>query len=294
MKIINIVGGLGNQMFQYAFALALQQATGDEVVLNTSWFPEYGGKLMPGETRRLFGLKYFKIRLPVCPLKNEHTFYYGTGLSGLVNHLLGRRTHLIEEQRMDLTIPGKLRQLKGDFILKGYFQHACFAEAVRGSLQEDFLLTKHQPDSANKLILEAIQNPKHTAVAVHIRRGDYLNHKNTYGLCSQEYYARAEALLESRTCHPLHLFLFTDDPDWVQEHYQSAHPVTVVRANDGNHAHLDLHLMRHCQHAIIANSTFSWWGAWLLDRPGSIIIAPQRWYADGRTPSLFPERWFLI
>ncbi len=135
-------------------------------------------------------------------------------------------------------------------------------------------------------------------VSLHIRRGDYVSNPHTnsiHGTCSLQYYQQALQLIEQK--YPkLNLFVFSDDPEWTQAHIQSSHPMVFVNHNGSETAHEDLHLMSLCQHNIIANSSFSWWAAWLNQYPDKIICYPDPWFRGGNldTSDLCPDSWHEV
>lgn len=292
MNIVQLTDGLGNQLFQYAFALALQKQTGREVVLDRSWFPEFGGRLRKA-TPRTYGMGCYSLRLPMYTAAQTHAFLYGKGLLGIIREKLHCKKKLLSESRCSLSP----LLYADDTVLKGFYQQACYADSVRPLLLEDLSLPECSLNAENLRILAEIKQQGSKAVFVHIRRGDYVNpdNVNVFGVCSAEYYAKAEALLAEKIGHDLHLFIFSDDPEWVKENYRTSFPFTCVDINDADAAHFDINLMRHCSHAIIANSTFSWWGAWLISNPDKIVVAPSSWRADGtNTGGLIPDVWYTI
>ena len=134
------------------------------------------------------------------------------------------------------------------------------------------------------------------AVSVHVRRGDYVNNKNAnafHGVCSPEYYRKAIELIAKRVDSPKY-FVFSDDIEWVKEHIEIPNAVFVSQKDIADHE--ELVLMSKCKHAIIANSSFSWWGAWLNANPNKLVIAPKQWVSDSRvnTVDAIPAEWVRI
>jgi len=129
------------------------------------------------------------------------------------------------------------------------------------------------------------------AVCVHVRRGDYVTSER-HGLCGLDYYREAMAWLQARMSG-LEFFVFSDDPAWVAAHFPRNGAVTLVTHNTGRADAEDLRLMMQCRHFVIANSTFSWWGAWLGQAPGKLVIAPKRWNASEKfsEKDMVPEEW---
>src|SRR3989344_4984067 len=133
------------------------------------------------------------------------------------------------------------------------------------------------------------------SVSVHIRRGDYVTNANTnqfHGLCSLDYYNKAVSFISSKQ-NEMELFVFSDDIEWCKENLKYDFPIHFVETND---AHSDMYLMSLCKHNIIANSSFSWWGAWLNDNFQKIVVAPSQWIADAsvNTQDLIPKGWIKI
>ena len=137
---------------------------------------------------------------------------------------------------------------------------------------------------------------KTTSISLHIRRGDYLTPENaeTHCLCSPSYYQNAIQYIVQRVENP-HFFIFSDDITWVFDNFKMPYPYTIVNVNDSYTGYYDLELMRNCKHNIIANSTFSWWGAWLNENPNKIVIAPQRWFMNQEEEiDIIPSSWVRL
>jgi hypothetical protein len=133
------------------------------------------------------------------------------------------------------------------------------------------------------------------AVSLHVRRGDYVADariNQIYGTCDLDYYQRCCALVGGRVPNP-HFFLFSDDPGWVHDHLKLDFPLTVIDHNGPDDGWQDMFLMSRCRHHIVANSGFSWWGAWLNSRPDKIVCAPANWYQSGKydESTLVPSDW---
>lgn len=294
MKIVKLSDGLGNQMFQYAFARTLQKLTGDTVLLDRSWFPEFGANSLRRAVPRPFALGAYDLPLAYATLNQVDTTLYGRGFFGNVRRLLHRRPGLVREGNADLS-PASLSRFGGNRLFRGFFQSALYPAFVRSELLRDFALAPARIDDANRRLADEMT--AHLSVAVHIRRGDYLteNSMKVHGICPMNYYTEAEELICQSTESTPRLYLFSDDPEWVRTHYETKLPFTVVDVNTASQGHFDIYLMSCCRHAIIANSTFSWWGAWLIDKPDKMVIAPRRWFADERSTSdLIPTGWHLL
>ncbi len=293
MNIVRLTDGLGNQLFQLAFAYALRKLNGSAVALDRSWFPEFGGKLRRATPRHFALAPYRNVSLPYATAAELNAAMYGKGLTAALRKLFHHRPGLMKEGADDLS-PAALSALAGDHVLRVFAQKALYPDLVRDELLHALALPAEELGEANLAL--AAQMAAAPTIAVHIRRGDYMETEaiRVHGLCSADYYARAEAHIRQAAglTEPPHLYLFSDDPAWVRENYRTDSPFTVVDLNDADHGHCDIHLMSCCHHAITANSTFSWWGAWLNNHPGKIVVAPGMWFADGRdTPGLIPATW---
>jgi hypothetical protein len=137
-----------------------------------------------------------------------------------------------------------------------------------------------------------------SAVSIHVRRGDYVSDAGTnrfHGTCSVDYYHDAVDRI-SGFAPASHFFVFSDGIDWAKENLRLRQPVTYVDFNDGEKNYEDLRLMSLCKHHIIANSSFSWWGAWLNPNPDKIVIAPKKWFNDPsiNTDDLIPNSWLRL
>jgi len=133
------------------------------------------------------------------------------------------------------------------------------------------------------------------SVSIHFRRGDYVTNPLTsqhHGVCSNKYYQDAISLLKSKISQP-HFFLFSDEPEWLKTNVSLQEPFRII---DNNPGYVDLYLMSNCKHNIIANSSFSWWGAWLNNNPDKIVIAPHKWFNEPgiNTYDLIPETWIRL
>ncbi|MDQ3108544.1 MAG: alpha-1,2-fucosyltransferase, partial [Bacteroidota bacterium] len=133
------------------------------------------------------------------------------------------------------------------------------------------------------------------SASIHVRRGDYVHSESSnkyHGTCSIDYYERSAKILADQA-DVNHFFVFSDDPDWVRANIVLPYPATFVSHNQGRESYWDLYLMRHCKHHIIANSSFSWWGAWLNPSTEKIVIAPQNWFNDPSASNneIIPEGW---
>lgn len=293
MMIANIIGGLGNQMFQYAAARALSLKYAVPLRLDISGFDGYG--LHNG-----FELyRVFDIDMPLA-------------FAAEIRNVLGWRSPTLV--RRVLSRP-ELKSLRGaSFVVEPYFHYWPGFKSVspRAYLQGYWQSEKYFADAIDELRADfafrqplseqnaawAAQIGHCNAVSLHVRRGDYVTDARTnsmHGVCSLEYYHAAIDHILERMDAP-EFFVFSDDIAWVQNNLNIRHPCHYIDHNRGKESYNDMRLMSLCRHHIIANSSFSWWGAWLNAYPGKIVVAPSHWFADTSicVDDLFPEGWVRL
>ena len=294
--VIRLQGGLGNQMFQYAFGLALAAKGSAEVLFDGAKYSQSEAQRKKSD-KRAYELKYFKADVRFAPesqLKNwvkkkEKNFF-----KKFFHFVMGKsRPALFEEKDCSVFYPEFFNICK-DSYYTGYFQTEKYFRDKRNAVLQAFSL-KNPVNSENAAMLDKIKGVN--AVSLHVRRGDYLLAKNQalLGLCSLDYYKKAIDYIASRVENP-HFFLFSDDIPWVEENLKLDYPYTVVDINSGENSFYDMWLMKHCRHNIIANSSFSWWGAWLNENPEKIVAAPEKWTvaAEISGKDIIPESWIKL
>jgi hypothetical protein len=186
-------------------------------------------------------------------------------------------------------------KVSGHVYLDGYWQSERYFKDTEEIIRREFAI-KRESDNANKQMADIIINTN--AVSVHVRRSDYVNDtktNETHGTCSLEYYREGTEIIARENPNP-HFFVFSDDPIWVKRNLLINHRTTYVKHNDADKNYEDLRLMSLCKHNIIANSSFSWWGAWLNKNPEKIVIAPKAWFQTNERSSedLIPVTWQRI
>ena len=270
--VVTFAGRLGNQMFQYAFYLYLQSKLGDGRRLYLS--REGGEKIA----------EIFSIPAS-CFLPDDLS-------AGIVQANRWQIDSIVEKQISYM-------QNCTDSLLPiakylGYWQCYQYAEANAAKLRQQFSIQVSELNEPSTLLLH---NIRHTcSVSIHVRRGDYCSPHNKMiygGICSVRYYKDAMNCMEALLRKPLFYFIFTDDPEWTQKHLHIKNSV-LVDCNRGKDDWQDMVLMAACEHHIIANSSFSWWGAWLGSSPDKIVLAPEWWYNGVITPHLLPDNWIRI
>lgn len=288
MIIIRLKGGLGNQFFQYAAGRALAQRRQTELVMDTSWF----GNLPNGNTYRKFELDKFFIeaRLATFEESSNFRFYHGRIMRRLP--FLPRKWHHGLEEKFEFD--SKILMLPDNTYLDGYWQsHLYFDEIsglIRRELQPDLPPGDRNQDLINKMV-------EFNSVAIHIRRGDYITNASalkTHGVCELDYYSRAIKIIIERVPNP-YFYIFSDDINWSRDNLNVPGPVEYIGHNKNEEAFQDLRLIASCRHQIIANSSFSWWGAWLNPSAQKIVVAPRKWFlVDKNISTLLPKDWILV
>lgn len=294
-KIVKLVGGLGNQMFQYAFAYALSQKLNIETNLDLSWFEEV--KTHQNVTARPFDLEVFNIDYKAASSEDLSKVVRPVKLTSFQRFLWDvfkiKKYQPVGNcfvETVSYRFNKKMFSSQDYFYYDGYFQNEKYFKNVRKELLNSFKLNV-ELDDKNQAILDKIKNTN--SVSIHVRRGDYVTlecAKDYHGTCSLEYYKNAIEYIAKRVKNP-QFFLFSDDIDWVGENLIIDYPFTIVDFNQEK-SWFDLELMKNCKHNIIANSSFSWWGAWLNQNPKKIVVAPQQWVAKkGTKCEIVPKKW---
>ncbi len=284
--VVKLQGGIGNQLFQYALGQSLIHQTQHSVQYDRSWFAT--------QTKRKFELGSFAFDVPIAPVAEITEFQKyekrSSKLSFLHNVLTANEHIYIKEK--SLRFNPAILQLNPPVYLDGNWQSEKYFQPIADQLRTE-MRVRTAPVGENARMLAALARQR--AIAVHVRRGDYVQDTRTntfHGVTSMQFYQTAAAYLINKTQEPV-FYVFSDDSEWVKTHIHFPAPTVYVDHNDTDHGYEDLRLMRACRHHIIANSSFSWWGAWLAETPGQIVIAPKQWFNDPAQDSrdLVPDRW---
>ena len=289
MIITKIIGGLGNQMFQYAAGIALALEKNTTLALDVSGFENY--KLHQGfELQRVFN-NVFEIAS-----KADIQRLLGWQSSLRVQRIVSRKPFSLLRNKNFIVEPHfqywpGINCLTGDCYLSGYWQSEKYFSEVADQVRKSF--TFQIPlENYNAEIAKQINQV--SSVSLHVRRGDYANNPkttSTHGLCSLDYYKSSISYLTERVQQP-EFFIFSDDIEWVKNNLRIDYPHQYVEHNFGSESYNDMLLMSMCQHHIIANSSFSWWGAWLNPNMDKIVVAPKYWFANQTdVQDLLPTGW---
>lgn len=290
MKIVKIIGGLGNQMFQYAFYLSLKKKYPEEVIkIDTTMFDTYG--LHNGfELKSIFDVDAeYASRQDIRRLSFFVGFYK---IQRVLRKMLPtRKTECIEKNDFDFM---PVVWSNNDRYYEGYWQNQKYFVDAQAEVRAAFTFKK-ELSKRNLELIEKIQSAE-TSVSLHIRRGDYLNHKLFGGICDIDYYKKAiEYVLEN--CDTPQFYLFSNDMEWCRINILplvKGKPLTFVDWNSGLESYIDMQLMSCCRINIIANSSFSWWAAWLNDSFGKMVIAPKLWAHSPWGAEIQLKSWHLI
>lgn len=283
--IIAFRGGLGNQMFIYAFYRMLENrgknVSADMLTYYTLSYSDFElTKVFPNTNiRRAHSYNIIKYKT-IAPYMDEekHFQYY------IEKNVMNGVESFADERLLD-------SDLEWGY-LKGYFQTRVFAQEIEDILREEFRFCKTKELKLQKIVQDIqIKN----VVAVHIRRGDYLNASEIFGdICTEDYYQEAMDLIKTRIKKPVFYF-FSNDIEWVKENFCEKNAVYIESSMFDDYQNwYDMYLMSECKHNIIANSSFSWWGAWLNSNKNKIVIAPKKWVNAKSMEDICPENWIRI
>ncbi|WDQ18272.1 alpha-1,2-fucosyltransferase [Rhodopirellula sp. P2] len=281
MIVTRLIGGLGNQLFQYAFGHSLARRTYQTLLIDDSAFEEY--RLHP------LAIDHFNIsasRLSDADRSRVPGKFRRTPVGRALDQF-GRRIvpgyvgALPVRREKPFGFRESMRTSERDLYLDGYWQSEKFFPGLRDSLREEFRL-REQPSETTLRLSEQMNNEN--SVAIHVRRGDYVTSskaKQIYRTLDADYYRSCLLDLAARETD-LKLYLFSNDVPWCESNLDVGIPFTPVQHTDGQTAHEDLHLIAQCRHVVIANSTFSWWGAY-LGRPHDSrrVYYPEPWFHPG-------------
>lgn len=292
MVISQLIGGLGNQMFQYAVGRALALERECFYKLDISGFANYG--LHQGfELQRIFNAQV------VIASEQDICKVLGWQARPIIKKIVSRsvmqamrRKALVIEPHYDYW--DEINNSPRNCYLSGYWQSEKYFTQAAQKIREDFTFKLPMSPQNAELVQQINQV---NAVSLHVRRGDYVsNQKNlaTYQLCSLDYYQAAIQHIAERIERP-NFYIFSDDMAWVKSNLKLDFPHQYVEHNQSGESYNDIRLMSFCKHHIIANSSFSWWGAWLNSSIEKIVVAPKQWFAnETSTQDLIPYNWVVL
>ncbi len=287
--LIKVHGGLGNQLFQYALGRSLALSSRAVVKYDKSWYAT--------QTKRAYELDHFRTVTEIASEAETTTLRQYERRPGPQHfiHNLFAANEKIYIREIDFRYDPAILTTRAPAYLDGYWQSEKYFSSIAKQLRSE-LRIKEEPTGKNREMIEQMR--QEGAISVHVRRGDYVTEKRTnefHGTTSIEYYQAAARHIMRRTQNPV-IYVFSDDLAWAEANLHFPARTVYVSHNSPEQGYEDLRLMTHCRHHIIANSSFSWWGAWLGEHDGQIVVAPQKWFNDPAKDSsdLVPERWIRI
>lgn len=295
MIIIRMTGGLGNQMFQYALYLKLR-AMGKEVKMDD--FTEYEGREARPLSLWAFGIEYDRAsREELCRMTDG----FMDPVSRIRRKLFGRKS--LEYMEKDCNFDPEILN-RDPAYLTGYFQSEKYFADIEEEVRQAFRFSERIWEGIPSQLLERIRSYEQQiktamAVSVHIRRGDYLQNEEAYGgICTEQYYKTAIEYVRKRQ-QDASFFVFTNDPDyageWILKNFgQEKERFVLIEGTQEENGYLDLYLMSLCRHHILANSSFSWWGAYLNPSREKMVIVPHKWFGNQECRDIYMENMIRI
>jgi hypothetical protein len=286
MIITQLHGGLGNQLFQYAAGRALALKQGRSLYLDMRRFG-------PKQARQV---EITKLRISARLLPNWAARLFDEPRPGQIAKWATRKVvdccWATRFEDREHGFDPEIRKLRGRSYLRGYWQTEKYFAEIRDVLREEFTSIEPPRKEISQYVERVAQEE---SLCLHVRRGDYVSHpkyRQTHGALAAGYYTgAAEAILDS--VRGAKVYVFSDDPGWAAREFEGAFPLTMVSGEVTQTGVEDFVVMRACRHFVVANSTFSWWAAWLGEAEGSRVVAPQPWLRS--VPSferdLVPARW---
>lgn len=285
MVLFQIKGGLGNQMFCYAAARSFEVVTGKTV--------RYDYESPYRYVQGYFSLDCFAAEIPFANRFELWKRKPKVKVERVLYELLGwnTRKYLVNE-RKEFSYDPEMYAIQDGAYVTGFWQAEQYSMRIEQVIRKDFQF-REPAKEVNLEVLERIKSVN--AVSIHVRRADYVSVAATnslHGVCSLEYYQSAIDYMDSNLDNPFY-FVFSDDLSWCRENLNLGNRAFLVAGNSGRKDFEDLRLMSNCKHHIIANSSFSWWGAWLNPLTSKIVIAPRQWMTNPAidTTDLIPGSW---
>ncbi|MGL6298362.1 MAG: alpha-1,2-fucosyltransferase [Methanobacteriaceae archaeon] len=281
MITVNITGGLGNQLFQYATARSLSKNMKTKLYLDLS---HYNSSSLPNHVK--YYLNHFNIK--TSGIKGDLKWRINSKISG-------------EEERFEdysdvyenYSYKKNIEDLKGNIYLDGYWANESYFIENEEVIRDDLKIVT-PPSKENKSFMKELEGEN--GVALSVRRGDYLEpyFKAQFGFCTLSYYEKAINKISSKIDNPK-FYVFSDDPEWVMDKIKIKYPTKYISHNYKKGKYYeDLRLMSLCKHFIMANSTFSWWGAWLSQNKNKIVVGPEPWLNNYIPNEMMPKKWLKV
>ena len=301
MKIVNVIGGLGNQMFQYAFAIALkQQHPDEEIKVDTQLYRFPFVKKYKGnnfyhngyEIRRVFPSARFQIA-SFSDLVRESYFIPNYILYKAAKRVLPRRKKVLIQTYKDAYVYDSSVLTYDASYFEGYWMNPFYFDFCRAEVLKSFCFKEFDTEENQKW---ATLLTTDKSVTIHIRRGDYVGAENFKDICTLSYYRDAIAEARKQIENPV-FFIFSNDQKWCKENLKDEFgksDVHYVSNNKGHDSYRDMQLMSLARCNILANSSFSWWGAYLNRRDNQIVFCPEKWVNNLECKDFLLNKWIKI
>lgn len=296
MIVVKLMGGLGNQMFQYAFAKNLAIKNNTVLKVDLSFLLDR----TPRENFifREYDLGIFKLNVEQIE-KDQLQKFLSPGSQSFFDRFLGKKkidTQTIKEQFFYFDAANI--SINENIYLEGYWQTEKYFKEIESIIKNDFSFRYPLSELETTLNDQILFT---NSICVNFRRTDFVNLKNsadTHGVTEMDYYEQAVALITDKVSDP-HFYIFSDDIEWCKENVKLDYPMTFVdHQYKGVKFSSYLQLMKNCKHFIIPNSTFAWWAAWLAENENKVVIAPKNWFKDeilqNQTDDIIPTGWISI
>ena len=289
MKIVKFIGGLGNQMFDYAFTYLLGKTFEETIYADVQYYKDH--KFHNGlELERVFDITLKRAK--VWDIVKMAWYFPNYYIDYHLRRYLPNRKSQYYEPIGGVYSPETLKKVKNRYYY-GYWQDHKYYDDIRDELREVFRFKISLNEKNQKIMNDLLSSDG--SVGIHIRRGDYLNHPVYKDICTYEYYAKAIALIQEKIKNPV-FYIFSNDMLWCKNNIEkliSGCKVVYVDWNKGEDSYCDMQLLMACKTLIIANSSFSWWAAYLNAR-NPWVIAPKKWKNKRETFSYQLEDWTKI
>jgi hypothetical protein len=294
MIIIKLMGGLGNQMFQYATARRMAARNKTQLVMDITGYEH----MAEGDTPRQYELDVYAITGTVATPEQLAKVRPPEATRSFTDKVLRRlgMGPVWQIGEGDPVLNPHVMAAPNNTYLTGWWQNETYFADIRDIILDEFT-PKAPPSEPNQKVLDDIKNCD--AVAIHVRRGDYVTNQSAnvfHGLAPVDYYKQSIQYMRDKVSSP-RFFVFSDDIAWCRQNLPLGEDAVFVEGNSGKQAYEDIRLMQACKHNIIANSSFSWWGAWLNDNKGKIVVAPKVWFQDKAAndkTEIVPGGWVRI
>lgn len=291
MKIVKLKGGLGNQMFQYSFAKLLQKKYDDDVRLDYTAYMS-----LQNDSIRTPRLNRFNISLhpasendlkKTLVLQHKGNSQLNSYRAKIIVENIINSKYFFEKNRAYINPDSISRHSYFD----GYWQSWRYVDEVMDIIQEEFVPSKGLSEKSMKVKTKMQNEP---SVFVGVRKGDYSAEASHYGRFDMDYYRRAMEIIEERECNPVY-YVFSNDIEWCKRNLSLGNRTVIYREpKEQTDDFEELMLMSSCKHSIIVNSTFHWWGAQLNARSDKMVVAPRKWFFDGKPIDIIKNEWTQI